>query len=85
MKNLKNWIFVILINFMVIFCFLAFAICVIGLLPEILKALFDMVLGILLGKILLKLDKILLEDMKIENELQRRFEKYEISKDDNDR
>ena len=42
MRKLKNVIFLISINLMVIFCFLAFATCVIALLPEIAKASIDM-------------------------------------------
>lgn len=83
MRKLNNVIFLISVNLMVIFCFLAFATCVIALLPEIAKASIDMILGILLGKILLKLNRIILEDIRNENRIQRRIEKYGISKNVN--
>lgn len=83
MRKLKNVIFLISINLMVIFCFLAFATCVIALLPEIAKASIDMILGILLGKILLKLNKIVIDDIRNENKIQRRYEKYGISRNNN--
>lgn len=85
MRKLKNVIFLISINLMVIFCFLAFATCVIALLPEIAKASIDMILGILLGKILLKLNKIVIDDIRNENKIQRRYEKYGISKNNDNK
>lgn len=87
MRRFKNWIFIISVNLMAIFCFLAFATCVVALLPELPKAMIDMLLGIMLLKLLFRLNKIILTDIEneIEKEKQRRVEKNVVSKNDNNR